>query len=415
MIEKPESATSDQEETAPRRAQRLRILVSGGGTGGHIYPALAVARELVQYGAELLYIGDDGGLETHLVPQAGIRLVTIHAGKLRRYWSAGTLRDLLRVPIGFREAAHLVRNFAPHAAFTSGGYVAVPAGFAARRTGAPLVIHQQDVSPNLANRLLRPLASRISVSFDASLRYFPKRKTSLVGNPVRDAITALAGTDPRVHKRTLGYSPAFPLLLITGGSQGALHINEALADALPTLLERFQILHISGQGTHERIATYAAQKLTRLPQHVAARYRLVPYLNEEMPVALAAADVVIGRAGAATLAELSILGKPSILIPLPPGFGGSPQEINAGLYAREGASLVIHDKELHEHTLTAAVSQIFAEPAVRLRMATAARTFARPNAARELAATVVDLANQHLDKLEQRAAAEAEFRRPGRA
>ena len=394
------------EETAPRRAQRLRIIVSGGGTGGHIYPALAVAAELQQYGAEILYIGDADGLETRLVPAAGFRLATIHAGKLRRYWSAGTLRDLARVPIGFLEARRHVRAFAPHATFTSGGYVAVPVGFASRRMGAPLVIHQQDVSPNLANRLLRPLATRISVSFADSLTYFPKKRTSLVGNPVRDAVAELAGTDARVHKKTLGFSPAFPLLLVTGGSQGALHINEALVDALPTLLERFQILHISGQGTFERIGLFAGQKIGRLPEHVGARYRLVPYLNEEMPVALAAADVIIGRAGAATLAELAMLGKPSILVPLPPGFSGSPQEINAGMFGQAQAALVIQDKTLTAQTLSAAIQQLFVDPAVRIRMSAAARQFAFPNAARELAATVVDLANRYLDHLDERAKAD---------
>ncbi|MBF6591397.1 MAG: glycosyltransferase, partial [Ktedonobacterales bacterium] len=164
----------------------MRILISGGGTGGHIYPALAVARELRRrYDAELLYIGDASGPETRIVPDAGIPFAPIAAGKLRRYLSPGTLTDLGRIPVGMTQALRHVARFRPDAAFTSGGYVAVPAGLAARARRVPLVMHQQDVPPNLANRLLTPAATRISVSFPDSLRYFPQGRTSLAGNPVR--------------------------------------------------------------------------------------------------------------------------------------------------------------------------------------------------------------------------------------
>jgi UDP-N-acetylglucosamine--N-acetylmuramyl-(pentapeptide) pyrophosphoryl-undecaprenol N-acetylglucosamine transferase len=380
-------------------AQRMRILVSGGGTGGHIYPALAVARELQQhYGAEILYLGDADGLETRLVPEAGFTLVTVHAGRLHRYWSARTVRDLARVPVGFLEARRHLRAFGPHAVFTSGGYVAVPAGVAARRLGVPLLIHQQDVPPNLANRILRPMANRITVSFEDSLAFFPKQRTRLVGNPVREAVLAVAGSDPRGQKRALGFSPAFPLLVVTGGSQGARHINEATIAALPNLLERFQVLHISGQYTYDETRAAAEDQTRELPPHVGERYRLVAYLSDEMPIALAAADAVIARSGAATLAELAVLGKPSILIPLPPGFGGSPQESNAATFARHGAAHVLLDKHLTGATLLAAVSDLFAAPEARIQMAQAARAFARPHAARDLAIAIVGLAQAYIEE-----------------
>jgi UDP-N-acetylglucosamine--N-acetylmuramyl-(pentapeptide) pyrophosphoryl-undecaprenol N-acetylglucosamine transferase len=396
---------SDMTETVEYHAeQRLRILVSGGGTGGHIYPALAVAQELQhQYHAEILYLGDADGLETRLVPEAGFPLVTVHAGRLHRYWSARTVRDLARVPMGFLEARRHVRAFNPHAVFTSGGYVAVPAGFAAQRMGVPLLIHQQDVPPNLANRLLRPLATRISVSFEDSLAYFPKNRTRLLGNPVREAILAVAGTDVRDQKRALGFLPAFPLLVITGGSQGARHINQVVTEALPSLLERFQILHISGQLTFDEIKAATEEQVRGLPEHVVERYRLVPYLNDEMAVALAAADAVIARSGAATLAELAILGKPSILIPLPPGFGGSPQEANAATFAKQGAAQVVLDKDLTRATLLAAVGDLFAAPELRIGMALAARKFARPRATQDLAAAVVGLAQTYLEEKRKQA------------
>src|SRR5215472_13042212 len=203
----------------------MRILISGGGTGGHIYPALAVARALRErYGAELLFIGDVNGLETEIVPKAGIPFAGISAGKLRRYLSRGTFTDLGRIPVGMAQALGHVRRFRPHAAFTSGGYVAVPTGLAARAHGVPLVIHQQDVSPNLANRLLTPAATRVSVSFEESLRYFPAGRTALAGNPVREEILAVAGLPSAELKPHFGFDPALPLLLVTGGSQGARHL-----------------------------------------------------------------------------------------------------------------------------------------------------------------------------------------------
>ena len=391
-----------------QREQRLRILISGGGTGGHIYPALAVARVLQsRYHAQILYIGDADGLETRLVPEAGFDLKTIHAGRLLRFMSRQTVRDLVRVPRGFFEARRIVREFAPHAAFTSGGYVAVPAGFAARRLGTPLLIHQQDVPPNLANRLLRPIATQISISFADSEAFFPQSKTRLMGNPVRDAIVAQAGSDLRLHKRALGFSPAFPLLVVTGGSQGARHINEAVVAALPSLLERFQVLHISGQYTYEATKATAQEMIRGLPEHVIARYRIEPYLDAEMPIALAAADAIIARAGAATLAELAVLGKPSILVPLPPGFGGSPQEINAEMFVKHGAAEVVLDKDLSAETLRTAVQDLFTNPETRVKMSLATRSFARPAAASEIASAVVALAQTHAEERKQRAVMQA--------
>ena len=176
----------------------MRILVSGGGTGGHIYPALAVARALQERcGADLLYLGDERGLERRLVPLAGLRVefAGVRAAGLRRYLSVGTFTDLGRIPVGLAQALVLVWRFRPHAAFTTGGYVSVPAGVAARVYGAPLLVHQQDVSPNLANRLLTPIATRISRSFPPSMAYFPMRKTALAGNPVLGPVLALAWPD----------------------------------------------------------------------------------------------------------------------------------------------------------------------------------------------------------------------------
>lgn len=377
----------------------MRILVSGGGTGGHIYPALAVARALQErHGAELLYLGDENGLETRIVPQAGLPFATIQAGKLRRYLSAGTLTDLGRIPVGMAQALRHVARFRPDAAFTSGGYVSVPAGVAARFHGAPLLMHQQDVSPNLANRLLTPFATRISVSFPPSLAFFPKAKTALAGNPVRGPILAVAGANPAALKARFGLDPSLPLVLVTGGSQGARHLNQVVTAALPFLLPTCQVLHVSGERTYEETRTQAEAQLAGDPTggQLAARYQLHAYLDEPMPSALAASDLVLCRSGAATLAELSVLGRPGLLVPLPPGFSGSPQQVNAEMFVRLGAAEMVLDRDLTVERLCALVLPLLGDRQRLAAMGAAARTLAHPNAAAELADAVAELAQRRL-------------------
>src|SRR5947209_4409365 len=198
----------------------MKVLVSGGGTGGHIYPALAIATSLrTKYNAEILFLGSNDGLEKELVPAAGFRLVTVKAGKLRRYVSLATVTGVMRVPLGMAQAISIVRKFRPDVAFTSGGYVAVPAVLASRVNGVPVLMHQQDVPPNLSNRLAAPLATRISVAFADSLAYFPERKTALLGNPVRQALLDVRAVPPDEARGKLGLEPDEPLLLVTGGSK----------------------------------------------------------------------------------------------------------------------------------------------------------------------------------------------------
>jgi UDP-N-acetylglucosamine--N-acetylmuramyl-(pentapeptide) pyrophosphoryl-undecaprenol N-acetylglucosamine transferase len=373
----------------------MRILISGGGTGGHIYPALAVARELqARYDADILYLGDANGLETKIVPPAGLPMVTITAGKLRRYFSLQTFADIGRVPVGMMQALRHVQNFHPDAAFTSGGYVSVPAGLAARIEGTPLVMHQQDVPVNLANRLLTPFATRISVSFPDSLRHFPRRRTALTGNPVREEILAMVGADPVPHKVRFGFSPEWPVLLVTGGSQGARHLNQVVVNALPGLLKHCHVLHVSGGLTYEATRHAADAQLAALSE-AHGRYRLYPYLNDEMPAALAASDVVLCRSGASTLTELAVMGKPSVLVPLPPGFTGSPQAVNAEMFRRAGAAEMVLDRNLTPTTLGKALYPLLDNPSRLTLMSSAARTLGHPEAAATLAEMVASLARSN--------------------
>src|SRR5229473_6847516 len=377
----------------------MRVLVSGGGTGGHIYPALAVATHLRQeYQAEILYLGSDDGLETELAPAAGFSLATVKAGKLRRYISWQTLTGLARVPAGIAQAIGVVRRFQAQAAFTSGGYVAVPAALAARLNGVPLLMHQQDVPPNLSNRMIAPLATRISVAFADSVAYFPARKTVQLGNPVRQAVLDVRQTSPQQARTALGFDAALPLLLVTGGSQGARHLNQVACQALPGLLAQCQVLHISGRGLFDETRALSERELAGMDQAARQRYRLEPYLDAQMPLALQASDLVVCRSGAATLSELAVLGKPAILVPLPPVIGGSPQEANAAMFGCKAAAEVIRDADLKPEVLVERVKSILASDTRLKSLAEATRSFAKPDATQEIAAEVIKIASKKLPK-----------------
>jgi UDP-N-acetylglucosamine--N-acetylmuramyl-(pentapeptide) pyrophosphoryl-undecaprenol N-acetylglucosamine transferase len=379
----------------------MRVLVSGGGTGGHIYPALAIATFLqAQYQAEILFLGSDDGLETEIVPAAGFRLAVIKAGRLRRFISPQTVTGVLRVPLGMAQAIGIVRKFRADVAFTSGGFVSVPAALAARVNGVPLLMHQQDVPPNLSNRLAAPFATRISVAFADSLPYFPAKKTVLLGNPVRQAMLDVLSITPQAARAQLGFDAAHPLLLVTGGSQGARHLNQVTCRALPELLARcpgLQVLQISGKDLYNETRTLADSILAEAGEgareELQRRYRLVAYLNEEMPLALQAADLVLCRAGASTLTELATLGKPGILVPLPPAIGSSPQEANAAMFARKEAAVVIKNADLTPEILVERAQALFSSPSQLSAMARAANSFAKPQAAQDIAKEIVSIAN----------------------
>lgn len=373
----------------------MRVLVSGGGTGGHIYPALAVAIQLKQlYNADILYLGSDDGLETRLVPAAGFRMATIQAGKLQRYVSWQTVKGVARVPVGMLQAIGIVREFKPDITFTSGGYVAVPAGLATRLQQVPLLLHQQDVPPNLSNKLIAPLATRISIAFADSRRYFPAQKTLLLGNPIRQEILDVRQVAVSQARIKLGFDPELPLLLVTGGSQGARHLNQVVAQSLPALLKFCQVLQISGQKLYDETRLLADSVTTNLDNAIKQRYRLVPYMSDEMPLALQAAEIVLCRAGAATLSELATLSKPSILVPLPPALGSSPQEINADTFAKAHAADVILNADLTLELLIDRVQYMINSPAQLLAMSNAVRDFARPQATQQIVETIVELAHK---------------------
>jgi len=321
----------------------MRVLLAGGGSGGSTAPVLAVAQALAsRRPCHFLYVGTAGGPERELVSSAGIPLRTVRTGKLRRYWSLQNLVDLVRIPAGLAESLALVRSFRPDVAFAAGGFAAVPPLLAAALLGVPTVIHQQDVEPGLANRILAPFARAVTVTFPDSLAHFPRGKTTLTGNPVRREI--LAGSREEAS-RLLGVGLDRPTVLVTGGGTGALSLNRLVVGALPRLLPSCQVLHITGRGKAIQVS------------ETGGGYRYWEFLTVEMPHALAVADLVVSRAGLSTLTEIAALGKPCILVPMP----RSHQRANAAAFAGADAALVLDEEGLSPERLADAILSLLGD------------------------------------------------------
>ena len=356
-------------------------MISGGGTGGHVYPALVVARHLreeVTPPPAILYVGSREGVEGGIVAREGLPFWAVSTGPLRVSNPLKAARSLVRMGRGVREARRLVREFRPHVVLVTGGYVPVPVALAAWLEKVPLLVYLPDLEPGLAVRFLARLASRIAVSFPEATRYFPPAKTVVTGYPVRKELFTVGKAEAR---RRLGLDEEEKTLLVFGGSRGAHSINVALARALPSLLDLCQVVHIAGV----RDEPWLQREREHLPACLQGRYRLYSYLYEEMPLALVAADLVVARAGAATLGEFPAAGVPAILVPYP--YAGRHQERNADYLVRHGAAVKLDDARLREELLPTVVGLLKDEKALA-QMAGRARSLARPQAAANIAREV---------------------------
>ncbi|MBY8880863.1 UDP-N-acetylglucosamine--N-acetylmuramyl-(pentapeptide) pyrophosphoryl-undecaprenol N-acetylglucosamine transferase [Actinacidiphila acidipaludis] len=378
---------------AAAASRPFRLIVTGGGTGGHTYPALTAIRTLqarlaADGGAlDVLWIGTPEGLEARVAPAEGIAFTTVATGKIRRasnplrMVSPANVRDMARVPLGVVQARRIVADFRPDVVLATGGYVAVPAGMAARMCKAPLVLHEQTVRLGLANRKLAGSATRIAVSSESSLLLLPEavRNIAVVtGNPVRPEV--LTGhADKAVHGLGLhGFDRRLPTVYVTGGAQGSQQINQLVQGALPWLLERANVIHQAGPANVDALRHAAAA----LRPDLAARYHLTGFVSGELPDVLALADVVISRSGAGTLAELTALGKPAVFVPLATS-AGNEQTHNARHLEEAGAAVALVGDPTPE-TLVQAAGPLLNDPARRAAMAERARAHGRPDAADRL-------------------------------
>ncbi len=356
-------------------------MISGGGTGGHVYPALAVVETFRRDPNEincsyLVWVGHRNGLEQRLVEQAQIEFQGISAAGLRGKNPVSWLSGFMQLGQGYLQSRQLIAHYRPDVLFVTGGYVCVPTTLAAYHQGVPILIYLPDIEPGQAIRFLSRYASKVAVTNETAQSFFPPGLTTVTGYPVRDTLYQL---DKNMAQTTFHLDPTLPTLLVTGGSQGARSINKAIANqnALNTLLLQVQIIHSCGQ-----LDIIWAEKIRMLlPELLKSRYHLYAYIDQ-MPSAMAAADLVVCRAGASSLGELPAAGVASILVPYP--HSGAHQWANATYMVEQGVAWIIADHELDDK-LTETIINLLHIPKTRLKMSQTAKSLARPSAAIQIA------------------------------
>lgn len=376
----------------------MRIVVSGGGTAGHISPALATCDALksLDRSAELLYVGQAGGMEERIVAASGLQFKAIQAGKFRRYHSASALekvmnlhtlapnaKDAVKAVAGVAGSLRILRAFKPDVVFIKGGYVGLPVGLAAKILRIPYVVHESDVTPGLTNRVLGRWAKKVAVGFPVkSYRDFDRARLVFTGSPVRPEVLA---ADRAEGLKKFELTEDLPVVFVTGGSGGAAQINDMVVRALPALLEMCQLIHLTGEREYERVQ-FELKRAGRL-EHP-DRYHAHGFLMGEMAPALAAADLVVSRAGANTIAELAALGKPTVLIPNYEMAGHQME--NARVLARSGAARVLDGAKLTPEKLVGEVRRLLEDEVERERLARSIQEFYVPDAAKALARVILD-------------------------
>ena len=370
----------------------MKILFAGGGTGGHILPIIAVARELKRSypgkDMELFYIGPEDRFGDILLSQEGIRTFVVKAGKVRRYWGPTALLHnlsdiLLNTPLGICKAFKILFFLSPDLIFSKGGYGAIPATVAGRMLGIPIFLHESDIVPGKANLAAEKFALEIFTSFPFT-QNFPPKKILLVGNPIRSRILSGSLLDATQIFQLVGGKL---ILFIMGGSQGASRINDMLLNILDEALNEFEIIHQTGEANFKTVAEEARVVISEanLPY-----YHPVAFLDEnELRHAYAAANFIVSRAGSGSIFEIASLGKPSILIPLPES-AQNHQMKNAYAYASTGAAIVLEEANMKPHFFLERIRSIIFDQTEMERMSQAALRFAKPDAARIIADYILE-------------------------
>lgn len=321
-----------------------KIILTGGGTAGHVTPNLALIPVLQARGYEINYIGSYNGMERKLIENAGIPYSGISSGKLRRYFDLKNLSDPFRVLKGYAEALRLMKHHRPDVVFSKGGFVAVPVVLAAKHYKIPTIIHESDMTPGLANKICIPSAAKVCYNFPETLSYLPEDKAVLTGSPIRKEL--LEG-DRLTGLQYTGLSANKPIILVIGGSLGSVIVNTAVRSILPALLETYQVIHICGKGN--------------LDESLISREGYVQYEYVDSPLRhlFAAADLVISRAGANSICEIVALRKPNILIPLSAAASRGDQILNAHSFQKQGYSSVLEEENMTPDTLYATIQDTF--------------------------------------------------------
>jgi UDP-N-acetylglucosamine--N-acetylmuramyl-(pentapeptide) pyrophosphoryl-undecaprenol N-acetylglucosamine transferase len=369
----------------------LRLLIAAGGTGGHVLPAVAVIEELRARAVplDILWIGSHKGVERDIAGSQGIRFAAIQTGKLRRYLALETVTDMLRLPVGLAQAFLQVHRFKPDVIFSTGGNVSVPTVVAGSRM-APILTHEQTAQVGIANKIAARFAKRFAASYDETAEIARTLHDHVVvtGNPVRASLAGGKASRAWAH---FGLTPGLPVIFVTGGARGASAVNERIEALLPGLLDRAQVVHQAGPASANDDAARLATLRESWPEDYRKRYVVTEFLGPEIADLYAIADIVIGRAGAGTVAELAFLGKPSILIPLP-GTWGDEQRKNAAVLVRNDAAIVLEQADTDAATLGEAIESLLDDPTRRDQMGANASKVSRPDAAARLADELLALA-----------------------
>lgn len=323
-----------------------KIILTGGGTAGHVTPNIALIPKLKEKDYEITYIGSYKGMEKNLIEAQGIPYYGISTGKLRRYFSKENFKDPFRVLKGFSEAHKLMKEIKPDIVFSKGGFVSVPVVFAAKFCKIPVICHESDMTPGLANKLCKGAATKICCSFPETVTLLPGNKAILTGTPIREEL--LKGDKLRGLSFT-GLSANKPIILVIGGSSGAAAVNEAVRSILPELLNDFQVIHLCGKGKID-------ESLKNIKGYV--QYE---YISGELRDLFACSDIVISRAGANAICELLALRKPNLLIPLSARASRGDQLLNANSFMLQGYSMVIQEEDIIEEELLNAIKKLYDE------------------------------------------------------
>ena len=321
-----------------------RIVLTGGGTAGHVTPNIALLPRLKELGYDVHYIGSYNGIEKTLMEGCQIPYYGISSGKLRRYFDLKNFSDPFKVLKGFSEASKLLKKLKPDVVFSKGGFVSVPVVIAAKQLRIPVIIHESDMTPGLANKLSIPAASKVCCNFPETISHLPKGKAVLSGSPIRQEL--LTGDRTKALQFT-GLSGTKPVLLIIGGSLGSVVVNEAVRSILPKLLKKFEIIHLCGKGKLD-------QTLTALNGYV--QYE---YISDELKDLFALSDIVISRAGANSICEFLALRKPALLIPLSAAASRGDQILNAHSFEKQGYASVLEEEQLKGDSLYEALISLW--------------------------------------------------------
>lgn len=321
-----------------------KIVLTGGGSAGHVTPNIALLPSLRDAGFEITYMGSYDGIEKRLIGDFSLPYVGISTGKFRRYLDLKNLTDPFRVIKGFSEAKKFLKDYKPNVVFSKGGFVSVPVVRAAASLGIPCIIHESDMTPGLANKMCIPVAKKVCCNFPETLKQLPEDKCVLTGSPIRSELALgnkLAGLN------MCGFSANMPVIMVIGGSLGAANVNKAVREALPKLLTDFQVVHLCGKDKVDNL-------LLNTPG-----YKQFEYVKAELKDLFAMADLVISRAGANAICELLALKKPNILIPLPAASSRGDQLLNARSFESQGFSIVISEEDLTTELLADKVHELY--------------------------------------------------------